>query len=477
MFDEMYLSERVADFIEREALLDSGQSLVVGVSGGPDSLCLLDCLQTLGFRPVVAHFDHQLRVGSVEDAEFVRKVAELHDLPFELGRAPAAVGKPLSEEGARRLRYCFLAEAAARRGIKRIAVGHTANDQAETVLMHLLRGAGSSGLRGMRPLTELSEWAELSQAESVSLVRPLLEVWRHETEAYCAEQGFAVLEDPTNQDSRFFRNRLRNELLPELRTYNPRVQEVLVRTAKVLAADVEVIEQLVDEHWSDWVTVAGEGVLALQTRALVQAPLALQRTAMRRAILQLVPELRDVGFDTIERALQSMRAGKRLSLLGGLDLLPLNGKTYLRMQNAAIPLDGLPQVRSVEAQPLNMPFQVELEAGWALTGVEKEKQGEMPEGRNEVWFDAKGIKDELAIRTPRPGDRIAPMGMSGSMKLSDLFVNRKTPRLARERWPVVICGQEIVWVPGLQRAERARVTSNTSGIVQMRLWSPGEMVN
>ncbi|MFQ5922984.1 MAG: tRNA lysidine(34) synthetase TilS [Anaerolineales bacterium] len=471
------ISERVAAYIEREALLEPRQSLVIGVSGGPDSLCLLDCLFRLSFQPVVAHFDHQLRAESAEEADFVRQIADSYGVPFELGRGPIVRDKQSLEEAARLYRYRFLASVAGKRGIGQIAVGHTANDQAETVLMHLIRGAGPSGLRGMLPATDLSEWVGLFEAESASLVRPLLEVWRHETEAYCSEHGLAARTDPSNQDPRYFRNRLRNELLPELRTYNPRVQEALLRTAKVMAAEAEAIDQLVEDHWNDWVRPAGEGVLALQAGALFQAPLALQRATMRRAILQLVPEIRDVGFDTVERVLQSMREGRRLTLLGGLDLLTLNGEAFLRKPNASIPLAGVPQMRSKEAQSLSIPFQVELEAGWRLTGAEVEPKGEIPGRAEEVWFDASGIEDEIAVRPPKPGDRMVPIGMSGSMKLSDLFVNRKAPWPARERWPVITCGEEIIWVPGLHRSKRARVAPSTRKILQMRLLTPSEMVD
>lgn len=464
-------------FIDREALLEPRQSLVVGVSGGSDSLCLLDCLVRSNYRPVVAHFDHQLRETSAEEAGFVRRVAESYGVPFELGQGPVEGGKQSLEEAARLHRYRFLAGVASKRGIERIAVGHTASDQAETVLMHLIRGAGPSGLRGMLPATDLGKWVDLADAEGTCLVRPLLETWRHETEAYCAEHGLAARTDPSNRDSRFFRNRLRNELLPELRAYNPRIQEVLLRTAKVMAAEAEAIDHLVDAHWNDWVRTAGKGVLALQAGALARAPLALQRVAMRRAILQLVPEIRDVGFDTVERALRSMREAKRMTLRGGLDLLPLNGELYLRKPNASIPLAGVPQMRSPEAQSLSIPFQVELKGGWKLIAEEVEPVGEIPTGPDEVWFDVTGIEGEIAIRAPKPGDRLLPIGMSGSMKLSDLFVNRKAPWPSRERWPVITCGEEILWVPGLHRSKRAKVAPGTQKIVQMRLLTPPEMVN
>ena len=473
----MRLSERVAAFVEREALLGPGQSLVVGVSGGPDSLCLLDCLNTLGFRPVVAYFDHRHRAESETDGEFVRQAAKDYESSFEIGRAPDPADQPFSEASARLQRYRFLAGVAREHGIERIAVGHTANDQAETVLMHFLRGAGSSGLRGMRPITDLSEWVELHETASASLIRPLLEVWRHETETYCTEHGLSALTDPTNQDPRYFRNRLRNELMPDLQTYNPRVQEVLLRTAKVMAAEVEAIDQLVDERWNERVAAVGDGVLSIDVDAIRRAPLAIQRATVRRAILELAPETRDVGFETVERMLQSIQAGKRLSLQGGLDLVVLKGEAYLSKPGAVIPLSSLPQLNSTAAQSLGLPFQFELSAGWQLNGTEIGREGEPPESANEVWFDSTRIEDQLAIRAPKPGDRMTPIGMSGSIKLSDLFVNRKVPRIAREHWPVITCGQAIVWVPGLHRAELAKVGSSTRRVIHMRVLRPEEMVS
>jgi tRNA(Ile)-lysidine synthetase-like protein len=155
----------------------------------------------------------------------------------------------------------------------------------------------------------------------------------------------------------------------------------------------------------------------------------------------------------------------------------LNGEAYLTSPGAVIPLAGLPQVNSTAAQHLGLPFQFELSAGWQLNGAEIGREGEPPESKHEVWFDSAGIEDQLAIRAPKPGDRMTPIGMSGSIKLSDLFVNRKVPRIARKHWPVITCGQAIVWVPGLHRAELAKVNSSTRRIVHLRVLRPDEMVN
>jgi tRNA(Ile)-lysidine synthase len=473
----MHLSERVANYIDHEALLEPGQRLVVGVSGGPDSLCLLDCLIQLDFRPTVAHFDHRLRPESAEEAEFVSELAKSYGVPFELGQGPVSTQRHSVEEAARLYRYRFLTSVAQKAGTQRIAVGHTANDQAETVLMHLIRGAGPSGLRGMLPATDLDSWVGIPEAANLNLIRPLLEVWRHETEKYCLEHDLAALIDPSNQDPQFFRNRLRNELLPELQTYNPRVQEVLLRTAKVMAAEAEAIESLVEAHWTEWVTPAGDGALELNVNAISKAPLALQRAAMRRAILQLAPGVRDVGFEAVERALGSMWEGKRSSLIGGLDLLAIDGNAILRKPEAKIALTGLPQLRSSDPRSCDFPFQVALESGWQIEGEVMEPIGNIPIGADEVWFNNEELASGIIVRAARPGDRFEPFGMSGSVKLSDLFVNRKVPQLARAQWPIVASKEQIIWIPGLQRSKTAKVTDKTRMIVRLRILSPTEGAN
>ena len=218
-------------------------------------------------------------------------------------------------------------------------------------------------------------------------------MWRHETESYCTEHGVSALTDPTNQDPRYFRNRLRNELIPNLQTYNPRVQEVLLRTAKVMAAEAEAIDQLVDERWNKWVAAVGDGVLSIKVGEIAQAPLAIQRATVRRAILALAPETRDVGFGTVERMLQSIQAEKRLSLQGGLDLVVLNGEAYLSKPGAAIPLADLPQVNSTAAQRLGLPFQLELPAGWQLKGAEIGRDGEPPKTQMKFGLIRLGLRN------------------------------------------------------------------------------------
>ena len=471
----MNLSGRVGDYIRREALLEPGQDVVVGVSGGPDSLCLLDCLNQLEYRPIVAHFDHRLRADSAQDAEFVREVARSYRLPYHLGRGDVIEAGGGIEQAARQLRYRHLIRVAEQTHVTAVAVGHTAADQAETVLMHLLRGAGSAGLRGMGASTGLNVITNLDAAEGRRLIRPLLEVAREDTLAHCRTVGLEPRTDPTNSDPRFFRNRLRNELMPVLRSYNPRIQETLVRTAKVMAAEAEAIEAMVDSNWARWVAEPGKGALALCYEKMRGAPVAVQRATVRRAIFQLKPGMRDLGFDSVERAIESMAAGRRLSLTGGLELVPMGGETILKFQGEPVPIMGMPQLSTTRPVNLEIPFSLELAQSWVLSGERVQDAGAGAEGRTEAWFDEEILAGDLTVGGPRPGDRFTPLGMTGSVKLSDLFANRKIPRPARERWPVISNNSEILWVVGLHRSRTAQISPDTHKAVHFRVLNESDL--
>lgn len=219
---------------------------VIGVSGGPDSLCLLDLARQISTLDIiVAHFNHKLRPEADREAEIVRQVAEQIGLPFVTDSADVQVyaseNRLSLEEAARLLRYRFLFAQARIQHAGLVAVGHTADDQVETILMHFLRGAGLAGLKGMAGRACPNEFDR-----EIPLVRPILHLWRRETESYCHEHNLHPINDPSNTDETYFRNRLRHNLIPELENYNPRFKNVLLRTAEALAGDYEVVADSID---------------------------------------------------------------------------------------------------------------------------------------------------------------------------------------------------------------------------------------
>jgi tRNA(Ile)-lysidine synthase len=397
------LLPQVRRMIRRYDLLRDGMALVVGVSGGPDSLCLLHLLMRLapemGLRLHVAHLDHGLRgAESDADADFVVEFAARLGLPCSVDRADVAVsargaGLPL-EEAARQARYRFLADVAAAVGADAVAVGHNADDQAETVLMHFLRGSGVAGLRGMLPKTPLGEFRLSGEARErrgggagelgsggarapflahaplpplsffPTLIRPLLATPRAAIEAYCAEHGLQPRFDRSNEDTTIYRNRLRHELLPILEGYNPRIREVLAHTAEVLGGDHEVLRAALDEAWDRVRTREGESGSVGESRPLAQSPahsfspssdvvhldlaawralpLGLQRATIREAIHRLRASLRNINWEHVERAVWLAREGttaQKATLAAGLELEI--GYRTLRIGSEAAPVSLL----------------------------------------------------------------------------------------------------------------------------------------
>lgn len=468
----MLLYQRVAEVIQRESLLEGGESLVVGVSGGPDSLCLLDCLHHLGYQPVVAHLDHGLHAASRGDQAYVAAYAESLGLPFETRRLDVEPASGSLEERLRLLRYQFLVDVAADRSLRTIAVGHTADDQTETVLMHLLRGSGSHGLRGMLPQTTLNGWIGLRRSTGLSLIRPLLEFERRQTQAHCQAIGLEPRQDPSNADLSFFRNRLRHELIPRLKEYNPAIVQVLARTAKVMEGNAELISGLVQAGWDDWVRKAGEGVYAVRRQQLLEAPVALQRALVRELFSRLRPNLRDIGFEAVEGVLECLRGHQRgqRSIVGGLELVPLRDEIVIREPESRVSFPQHPQLLRIEPQILEIPGKWDLADGWRIEADERPTAAQA--GDDLIRFDREKLSPELVLRAAQVGDRIHPAGMSGSMKLSDLFINRKVPRPARPYWPVVVDGARVLWVPGLHRSAHAGISASTKRVAAFRLRGP-----
>jgi tRNA(Ile)-lysidine synthase len=453
--------------------LDRDQPVLAGVSGGPDSLCLLDVLHRAGYKVIVAHFNHRLRPEADREAAAVSRRARTLGLPFAAGSADVAgcaEAQGLSlEEAARLLRYRFLFAAAREHGAQAAAAGHTADDQVETVLLHLLRGAGLAGLKGMQPRTLLPTF-DLH----IPLVRPLLGVWRVETVAYCRARRLRPSYDPSNTDTTYLRNRLRLELIPELEKYNPRLKEVLLRTARGLQGDFELLAEVLEERWQAALAASGPGWLALHAAVVRACSPALRRNLLRRAAFQLRPGLADLDFAGLERA-AALAGGDRpgrTDWIAGLSFFREADRLYLAAAEADLPAAQWPQV----ARPLPLAAgETRLGDGWLFTleQVDGETARREAPGNGDpftAWLDADRTAGRLTVRGRGEGDRFAPLGMGGqAVRLQDFYVNVGLPRRARARWPLVCLGEEIVWVAGLRLAHPFRVTEATRSALRLVL--------
>ena len=278
--------------------------LILAVSGGPDSLCLLHLLcQGDLYQPeklLVAHFNHGLRSSADDEAAFVMDFSAQHNVHVitkEGDVAFLARSEGLSvEEAGRQARYQFFAGVARENGAQYVVTGHNADDQVETIVMHMLRGSAMAGLRGM----QLS--APLPGSPDLTLIRPLLQVSRSEIETYCANHNLAPVIDESNRDTTFYRNRLRHELIPLLEEYNPGIRQRLQNMAVIMNDEESLLEDIVGREWERLLTNNGPGWLTLDRMGWRSTPIGLQRRLVRRAIHTLVPDLRNVGFRTTEQA-------------------------------------------------------------------------------------------------------------------------------------------------------------------------------
>jgi bifunctional protein TilS/HprT len=482
------LIDSVRAAIAQQHMFAPGDVVVVAVSGGPDSLCMLHMLHTmhtdLGITLHVAHLDHMLRgAESAAEAAFVAATAHEWGLPVTV--AAVDVGALAREtrdnlhQAARAARYAFLARVAQQQGAHAVAVAHNADDQAETLLMHLLRGAGPAGLRGMRPISDfrflISDFRLIdgdenpkSKIQNPKLVRPLLNITRAEIEHYCAEHGLVPRRDLTNLDHRATRNRIRHELLPLLIEYNPHIVAALGRTAAVCADEHDLVLQALDAAWSALACVR-PGAVDFVGEAWRTLHPALQRAALRRAYALLGGDA-TLELEHVEaaRALAAGGVGGRAELPGGVPMTV--GYAGAFTLGAALAPHG-PQLVGEDA-PLPIPGRVVLADGWTIAAAVIAPPALAPVSAWEVYLDAEAVAGPLLVRRRRPGDRLRPAGGRGSRRVQDMFVDAKVARALRDAWPLVATSTAVVWAPGLRPASEFVATSATRRAVHLRVCGP-----
>lgn len=452
--------------------------LVVGVSGGPDSLALLHVLaRALGVeRVIAAHLHHGLRPEADEELLFVVKTAVSWHIPIVVGKvdvpALAQANGWTIEEAARHARYRFLAETAVQEHTDFVAVAHHADDQAETVLLHLIRGSGLAGLRGMLPAAPLPGVPELT------LLRPLLAISRHDIEAYCAAHRLQPVYDQSNADTTYLRNRIRHELLPLLAQYNPQISAHLQQLAAITAADYALLEEWFQPFWQSIYVEQGEGWLALARARWLELPLSHRRLALRWGMLALRPSQTDISFQVVELARELVErgvTGSQMDLPGGITLSLEYERILLVADNSPAPLAFGPQltaavVPTAEAVVLLVPGQMALGGGWWLYAQEYVGDTAVIAQNSDPWvaFVDVGGRDTLTVRPRLPGERFQPMGMHGRhATVKEVMINRKVAQGLRPLWPIVAHEEHLVWLVGHQVDERVRVTKTSRRIIRL----------
>lgn len=480
------LLENVRELIERwqrergDLPWKKSECIVVGVSGGPDSLALLHAFVYGGLHPaknlVVGHLNHRLRPESGDEADYVAALCKTWGVECHVESLDVhslAEEEQLSlEEAGRHARYHFLAEVASKKNACCIAVGHTADDQVETVLMHFIRGSGLAGLRGMLPV------GRLPQAPGLRLLRPFLTTTRAEIEAYCRENELRPVQDPSNRQSTFFRNRLRNELLPLLAEYNPAIRERILHMATVVRGDHALLVEMTRQAWEEIILERGEGWLRVDLKGWQELPLSLRRRTLRHAVWELRASLRDVPFDAVEQArrvAEEGQVGAQSTLPAGIVMRIGYESWVLGVEGASIPRRA-PQILVERPVALTVPGKVSLERGWEIHAdyVDLARPGEILEkaDRWHVHLDA-SVADNLYVRNRVPGERFRPLGIGEhSMKIADFMINEKLPSRLRRAWPIVATAKHAAWIVGYRIDQRARVRTGHSRAVELRCVRP-----
>jgi len=449
----------MAETIAAHRMIAPGDVVLVGVSGGPDSTALLHALRalrrSLRCRLRACHVHHGLRGREADaDARQARALARSLRIPFTEHRvdvrAHARTHGLSIETAARQLRYRVLSDVADRVGATRIATGHNADDQTETVLLNIVRGAGPAGVAGIPPVRG-------------NLIRPLIGVTRAEVERYCHAQGLSYRLDRSNLDTQHTRNRIRLEILPMLRRVQPQVDSALRRLAAILREENEYISEQARQALRE-IGSQRPGQIGLARGSVGSLPRALQRRVLRAAIAVLKGDELDLPLeriDAIAALAVSGRTGSVVELPDGLVAELTYGELTIKRAAAK------PDARAGE-WTLPVPGQVSIPELGVEISAARSRARRPPSDPDMALLDAGSVASPLTVRTWRKGDRFTPLGVRGSVKLHDFFINAKVPRAERESVPIVTSGGAILWVAGHRIDDHYKVTGNTTRTIRLQ---------
>ncbi len=459
------LPELASGYISRHGLMAEGDHVLAAVSGGPDSVALLSILTVLKDaldlrRITVVHFDHRLRgKESDEDSEFVRALAHSAGLDFFCGRADVGgFAKRLKisvEMAARECRHSFFAKTANELNANKVALGHTADDQAEEVLLRVLRGTGPAGIQAMAPST------------AQGIIRPLLFATRTAILEYLGEGGTEFRNDSTNFDPSCQRNFLRLKVFPLLKeAFNPQIVRTITRCADLAREEESWLRPQIQALWEDICLDRAPGWCALDLDRLRGLHPALARRILRHGISEVKGNLSGVGFVHLEPLIElisSGKVGKTVEIPGGIEAEVRRGKLFITKRCPG------PQDPQVDALTLDAPgsysfgsFSFELRLVGPEALIRPDSDGER------ICMDSRKLRWPLQLRFRRPGDRFRPLGMKGAKKLQDFFTDSLVPRRERQAIPLLCDTEKICWVVGMRMDDRVKVDSETKQILVVK---------
>jgi tRNA(Ile)-lysidine synthase len=461
--------KKILDVITANNLIEPGEGVVAGVSGGPDSVCLIHVLNALrpilGMKLHAVHVNHMLRGEEADaDEEFTARLCAELEIPLHILRTDvAAVAAEMgisTEEAGREIRYREFRMLAGATGATKIAVAHNRNDQAETVMMNIIRGTGTRGLCGMEYIRG-------------DIIRPLLSVSREEIEQYCSEASLAPRTDSTNLTGEYTRNKVRLGLLPYINeNFGANIINSLCRLAENTAADQRFLEKCAAEAYEQVLRESGDGQVSMDIGMLRRLDPAILMRVLRQAVEQAAGSAKGVGgihyqalSDLVIKGVTGMQAelprGIRASVSYGILKLSAGG-FEVESQRAAgfsrqVVVPGtteVPEIGAYLTASVHEPLSIDK---YKSLGYNPYVQ----------YFDYGLLKKGIHIRNRRAGDIFRPFGSGGTKKLKEFFIDNKIPRDARDRIPLICLGNETVWVIGYKISDKFRVTENTKKVLKI----------
>ncbi len=445
-------------FISQHSMIEAGEIVLVAVSGGADSMALLYGLHTLlphlNCYLHIVHLDHNLRDDSATDAKFVEEHTTHLGLPFsghtvELSQLMKQ-WKLSTEAAGRRARYEFFESVCHKTGATKIALGHHKDDIAETLLMNLVRGVGSSGLKGILPIRD------------GKFIRPLAGFSRKEIEMFLDSENLVPRQDPTNTDQRYLRNRIRHELLPILeQNYNPNIRTGLTKTAEILGTESAYLDSLAREAFENGkLSPSNKTSIILDRSTFQQKHLVLQRRILRHAISEMAGKMSDFSFDHYQAILNSIN-GERPNAMLSLpnELLFRRAYDQLIFESKSTEIEEYVYSLDVPGQTYITEVNANITAH-VYDSLPTDKLS-IPDGTYEAIFDYEKVDLPLIVRNRRQGDRFQPHGMKGTKKIKDYMIDVKVPRMDRDKIPLLVFGNEILWVIGFTTNNKFKIVSQT----------------
>ncbi|MBU0672151.1 MAG: tRNA lysidine(34) synthetase TilS [Candidatus Margulisbacteria bacterium] len=455
------IKEKFLDTIKEFKMFNPEDRVLVAVSGGADSTALVHLLaevkDELGLSLHIAHLNHMIRKNDAElDMRFVQGLAQKLGIPITVEsfdvQSYAKEEKMGLEEAARRIRYAFFERVSNQIGAQKIAVGHSADDNVETFLMRILRGAGLKGLCGIPP-------------KRGRIVRPQIKIWRREIEVYVDGLKLVPRRDYTNYESKYMRNRVRLKLIPQLKIYNMNIKEIILQTILLLTEDREYIDSVTEEAVAEAFLSSTESELKLEIEEISAWEYPLQGHIIRKAIERIKGNLLDLTYTHVQDILEKLESNERweLHLPGGIFVVG-NGRVLTISQE-----QPLKKEKKSFFYTLGVPGEIEVKEVGKKIKVTEVEGAEVSDDPKVAFVDYAALGKNLIIRNRGEGDRFIPLGMKGSKKLQDFFVDQKIPAEFRDYIPIIESAGRIVWVAGLRLDDRSKTTKKTKKFVKLEL--------